>query len=207
MNSVLEKLLGSSARVKFIRLFLANPEGFFTLDDVSRRAKVAMPLARREISILKSIDLVKQREEIIQETIKLRSGETKIKKKKISGFALNPLFPYIHSLRNLFVNVAPVDKEKTVKELASVGRVKLIIFSGALIQSDGNRADLLIVGDSIRETKLDKVLKNIEAEMGRELVYAVFKTDDFMYRLGMYDKFIREILESPHDKVLDKLNV
>ena len=67
--------------------------------------------------------------------------------------------------------------------------------------------DLLLVGDSMKETKLDKVLKSIEAEIGKEIVYAVFKTDDFMYRLGMYDRFIRDILEYPHEKAVNKLNI
>ena len=35
MNTALEKLFGSSARVKIIRLFLSNPENVFSLDDVS----------------------------------------------------------------------------------------------------------------------------------------------------------------------------
>ncbi|MCK6462468.1 MAG: hypothetical protein L6Q29_01455 [Candidatus Pacebacteria bacterium] len=207
MNGVLEKLLGSASRVKIIRLFLANPEGFFTLEDVSRRAKVAMPLTRREISLFKSIDLIKQREETVEETIKLKSGETKTKKKKVVGYSLNAAFPFLHPLKNLFANVAPVDKEKVVKELGSVGKIKLVIFSGVFIQSDGSRVDLLLVGDAIRETKLDKVLKNIEAEIGREITYTVFKTEDFLYRLGMYDKFIRDVLEYPHEKALNKINV
>lgn len=207
MSGVLEKLFGSPARVKIIRLFLSNLGNVFTSEDVSRRAKVAMPLARREISLLKSVDLIKQKDDVVAETVKLKSGEIKTKKKKIVGYSFNPMFPYAHAFKNLFVNIAPVDKEKVVKELNSVGKIKLIIFSGAFIQSDGDRIDLLVVGDAIRETKLDKVLKNVEAEMGKELVYASFKTDDFMYRLGMYDKFIREVLESPHEKALNKLNI
>jgi len=28
-----------------------------------------------------------------------------------------------------------------------------------------------------------------------------------MYRLGMYDRFIRDILEYPHEKAVNKLNI
>jgi len=207
MNTALEKLFGSSARVKMIRLFLSNPENVFSLEDVSRRAKVPTPAAKRELSLFKTIGLIKQKDEIIDQPVKLKDGTIKIKKKKFNGYFLNALFPFVHALRNLVLNAAPVDKEAMVKEINTIGRIKLVIFSGIFTNRENSRVDLLLVGDSMKETKLDKVLKNIEAEIGKEIVYAVFKTDDFMYRLGMYDRFIRDILEYPHEKAVNKLNI
>lgn len=207
MNTALEKLFGSSARVKIIRLFLSNPENLFSLDDVSRRAKAPTPAAKREISLFKSIGLIKQRDETIDEIVKLKDGTEKIKKKKFNGYFLNTLFPFVHALRNLVINAAPADKEAMIKEINTIGRIKLVVFSGIFTNRENSRVDLLLVGDSMKETKLDKVLKNIEAEIGKEIVYAVFKTDDFMYRLGMYDRFIRDILEYPHEKAVNKLNI
>ncbi|RJQ31309.1 hypothetical protein C4572_02655 [Candidatus Parcubacteria bacterium] len=206
-NGVLEKLLGSGARVKIIRMFLLNPENIFTHEQISRRSKVPAPLTRREISLLKSITFIKPVEHFEEETIKLKSGETKIRRKKVEGLVLNNLFPFLHALRNLFLNVAPVDKEKVIKELCSVGRVKLLVFAGIFTHADNSRVDLLLVGDSVKETKLEKVLRNLEAEMGRELVYAVFNTEDFTYRMGMYDRFLRDILDYPHEKVVNKINL
>ena len=81
MNTALEKLFGSSARVKIIRLFLSNPESLFSLEDVSRRAKVLTPSAKREISLFKSIGLIKQRDETTDEIVKLKDGTEKIKRK------------------------------------------------------------------------------------------------------------------------------
>jgi len=207
MNTALEKLFGSSARVKIIRLFLSNPENVFSLEDVSRRAKAPTPIAKREISLFKAIGLIKQKDEIIDQPVKLKDGTIKIKKKKFNGYFLNALFPFVHALRNLVLNAAPVDKEAMIKEINTIGRIKLVVFSGIFTNHENSRVDLLLVGDSMKETKLDKVLKNIEADIGKEIVYAVFKTDDFMYRLGMYDRFIRDILEYPHEKAVNKLNI
>lgn len=207
MNTALEKLFGSSARVKIIRLFLSNPESLFSLEDISRRAKVLTPSAKREISLFKSIGLVKQRDETIDEIVKFKDGTEKIKKKKFNGYFLNALFPFVHALRNLVINAAPADKEAMIKEINTIGRIKLVVFSGIFTNRENSRVDLLLVGDAMKETKLDKVLKNIEAEIGKEIVYAVFKTEDFMYRLGMYDRFIRDILEYPHEKAVNKLNI
>ena len=165
------------------------------------------PVAKREISLFKAIGLIKQKDEIIDQPVKLKDGTIKIKKKKFNGYFLNALFPFVHALRNLVLNAAPVDKEAMIKEINTIGRIKLVVFSGIFTNHENSRVDLLLVGDSMKETKLDKVLKNIEADIGKEIVYAVFKTDDFMYRLGMYDRFIRDILEYPHEKAVNKLNI
>jgi hypothetical protein len=207
MAGVLEKLFGSSARIKIIRLFFLNPEILFSPREISRRAKVALPAARREILLLKNIGFIKEKEEKIDEIIKLKKGKIKNKKKKIQGLKLNTSFPFFHPLKNLIINTAPIDKEKLIKILSSIGRMKLIILSGIFIQSDDNNTDLLLVGDSIRKSALERALRNIEAQIGKELVYALFSTKEFLYRLGMYDRFVRDVLDYPHEKIVNKLNI
>lgn len=207
MDGVLEKLFGSSARVKIIRLFLFNPEVLFTPGVISRRAKVALPSVRRELALLKSVNLIKQKETVIENAVKLKNGKIKNNKKKIQGVALNPVFPFLHSLKNLILNAAPVDRKKLIRDINGVGKIKLMILSGIFTQNNNSRTDLFLVGNSIKESKLDRVLKNIEAEIGREITYAVFSADDFLYRLGMYDRFVRDVLDYPHEKVINKLNI
>jgi hypothetical protein len=43
---------------------------------------------------------------------------------------------------------------------------------------------------------------NEDEASGAELTYAVFDTKEFLYRLNMYDKLIRDILDYPHEVVL-----
>jgi hypothetical protein len=205
MNGVLEKLFGSAPRIKIIRLFFLNSETLFNTREISRRAKVNLLSVRREILLLKKIGFIKQKEERIDEIIKLKKGKIKNKKKKIQGLKLNLLFPFFHPLKNLVINTAPIDREKLTKMLSSIGRMKLIILSGIFIQSDDSNTDLLLVGDSIRRSALERVLRNIEAQIGKELIYAVFNTKEFLYRFGMYDRFIRDILDYPHEKIVNKL--
>jgi len=191
MAGVLEKLFGSSSRIKIIRLFFLNPEILFNPREISRRTKVALPAVRREILLLKNIGFIN----FIN------------KKKKIQGLKLNTLFPFLHPLKNLVINTAPIDKEKLIKILSSIGRMKLIILSGIFIQSDDSNADVFLVGDSIRRGALERALRNIEAQIGKELVYAVFSTKEFLYRFGMYDRFVRDVLDYPHEKIVNKLNI
>lgn len=205
-NAILENLFGSDARVKIIRLFLTNPDQFFTTEDISRRARVSMPVVRKETFSLLKINFIKERLEKIEEVIKLKKGKVKNKKKKIRGLRLNILFPLINPLRDLILNNS-FDKERFVKDLNSLGKMKLIIISGVLNQGEGKGTDLLVVGDSLRKSLLENILKKIEAQIGKEIVYAIFSTEEFMYRFSMYDRFLRDILDYPHEKLVNKLGI
>ena len=83
----------------------------------------------------------------------------------------------------------------------------MVIVAGVFIQNPDSRVDLLIVGDNLKRGSIDRIVKTMEAEIGKELTFASFETADFHYRLGMYDKLIRDILDYPHQKLLDKLNI
>ena len=62
--------------------------------------------------------------------------------------------------------------------------------------------DLLIVGDKMKRGKIEEGIRKLEAEIGAELVYAIFDTKEFLYRLNMYDKLVRDILDYPHEILL-----
>lgn len=184
---VLEKIFGSAAKVKIMRLFLFNPQQSFTLDAVVSWTKVARVTARREMSILEKIQLVKRR------TVKRKPTWT-----------LNDTFLYIKPLKEFLVEMGPIKHSDIASRLKKIGPLKLIIVSGVFTHDGESRVDLLIVGDKINRRALEGVIRAMEAEIGKELVYAVFDTSDFQYRLGMYDKLLRDILDYPHQKIVNK---
>jgi hypothetical protein len=53
----------------------------------------------------------------------------------------------------------------------------------------------------MNKSKIEEGMRRIEAEMGIELVYATFTTKDFIYRLNMYDKLVRDVLDFPHQVI------
>lgn len=207
MPSILEKLFGSSARVKIIRLFLLNPEGLFDAKEISRRCKIASKSTRKEISFLEKIGFIKHQSKTVGELIKLKNGKIKNRKKKISGLKLREDFPLLCALKSLFLSVDPVDKGKMVKALKALGKIKLIVFSGIFIRSDNSRVDLLLVGDAVRKGALERVLRKFESETGKDINYALLDTKEFLYRLGMHDRFIHDIFDYPHEKILNKLGI
>ena len=83
--------------------------------------------------------------------------------------------------------------------------MKLIVLAGVFLQQEDSRVDILIVGDEVKKKAVENTLRSIEAEVGKELSYALFETPDFLYRLSVYDKFVRDILDFPHEKIMNKI--
>lgn len=181
---ILGKVLGSSARVKIMRLFLLNRGKGFTSRDVAKRSRVNQLIVRRELRLLSSIGF--------------------IKKRSVSSLEwyFNNLFKYGAEFENLLLSSDTLSRQAILNNFKKVGKVKLIIISGVFIKNRNSRVDLLIVGDKMKRNKIEEGIKKIEAEIGVELVYAMFETKEFIYRLNMYDKLVRDILDYPHDVVL-----
>lgn len=207
MEGVLEQLFGSAARIKIIRLFLLNPSDFFAVREISRRCKVTTGTVKREVFLLKKVGFLKEKAEKIEEVIKLKNGKIKNKKKKIQGISLDDTFPLILPLKNLVVNSATVSRDSVIRKISKFGKIKMIILSGVFIQNDTSRIDVMVVGDSLNRGGIDRIMKWIESEVGKELSYAVFTTQDFSYRLSLRDKFIRDVLDYPHEKILNKIGL
>jgi hypothetical protein len=202
--SALNILFGSQERVKIMRLFLFNSEEIFDLDLICERSKVSTPKTRSEINVLEKAGLVKRRD-FSKIIIKKNHGKIIENKKKSRGFILNPEFTYMSALKQLLMNTQSLDGGDIVKRLAKAGKLKLVVVSGVFIQDPQSRVDILVVGDRISKNVLDRTIKNIESEIGKELTYAYFEVLDYQYRLQMYDKLVRDILDYPHEVLLDKI--
>lgn len=202
----LSKLFSGEARVKVMRLFLFNPEGSFSLDQIIEKARISGKEAKEEVDVLQKAGMISGRKsvQLIQTKRRDKIVETK---KKVVCWHLSPNFEYLLPLQNLLINTRPLRPNEILKRISSVGKLKLVIVSGVFIQNPDSRVDLLVVGDNLRRGSIDRIVKTMEAEIGKELTFASFETADFHYRLGMYDKLIRDIIDYPHQKLLDKLNI
>lgn len=210
----LGKLFSSDALVKIMRLFLMNQEEAFDLDDIVERSRVKDASAKLEIKLLLDIGFLKKKT-FIKEVIKPAKKKTaknarqrvgdkdpEIVKKKCQGWILNDKFSYIRPLQALLIETETLEREDLASKFKNVGKIKLLLAAGVFIQDEESRIDLLIVGDNLKKRTIEDIITRIEAEMGTELDYAIFDTDDFKYRVDMYDKLVCDILEFPHEKVI-----
>lgn len=205
---ILGKLFGTQEKVKIMRLFLFSPDKPFDLPDIALKTKSSLKDVKREISELSKLSLIKSRV-FFKEIIKVKNGNKKdeIVKKKMRGWILNRAFPYLMELQNLLINAQLIRHGEILKQLSNVGKLKTVIVSGVFIQDEDSRVDMLVVGDNLKKSAVENAVKTIESEIGREITYASFETDDFQYRLGMCDKLIRDILDYKHEKILDKIGI
>jgi len=140
--------------------------------------------------------------------------------KKISSrdrghrYALNPNFEFFQELKILIMKSSPAEKNRLVQRIYKLGRIKLALLSGIFLSnvdnsatSDNSVADLFIVGDDINKERLRLFLKSLEAEVGREIRLSIMDKEEFEYRYGMFDRFVRVLLESPHEKIINKLGL
>ena|SRR3989338_478451 len=181
---ILGKILGNPSRVKIMRLFLLNRGKGFKSKDIAMRSRVSSDMVRREIALLSSVNFIKKRSKISQE------------------WFFNSFFKYAGEFEELLVRSDTLNREKLMDNFNNVGRIKLLVVSGVFIKNNDSRVDLLIVGDALNKSRIEKGIKKLEAEIGVELVYAIFNTKEFIYRLTMYDKLIRDILDFPHEVLL-----
>lgn len=179
---ILGKILGSSARVKIMRLFLLNKEQGFKNKEIVKRSRVNAQNVSKELRLLASVGFVK---------------------KRAQDWHFDPNFKYGQELESLLVNSDSLDKNTIINNFKKVGKVKLLLVAGIFIKNKDSRVDLLIVGDKMKRGKIEEGIKKMEAEIGSELTYAVFDTKEFLYRLNMYDKLVRDMLDFPHEIILE----
>ena len=178
---IIGKILGNSARIKIMRLFLQNKGKIFSVKEVVKKSRVNASVARHEIKLLASAGFIK---------------------KLSAGWTFNLSFKYGAEFEELLINTDILNKKTVEDAFKKAGRIKLLLVSGVFIRDKDSRADLLIVGDKIKASKIDEGVRKLEAELGVELAYVVFETKEFAYRMDMYDKLVRDILDFPHEIII-----
>lgn len=186
MKKSVAHIFGGEAKVKIMRLFIFNPNLAFSSSEVAHRAKIRSNVARRELNGL------------------IKSG---LIRKRGKNCVLNNGYKYLPAIGNFLIDAAPFSEKEIVKKISATGNIKLILVSGIFMHLPDSRVDILVVGDNIKHARLISIISNIEAELGREIRYAVFDTSDFQYRMGIYDKLVRDVLDSDHHKILNKLGL
>lgn len=186
----LGKLFGSPARLKLLRLFLFNDDVPFSAADVAFRTKVSKDAVRKELSALVSIGVVRR-----------KAG------KSGTEYCASRKFPYYDALQAFVRATTNLGDSDMVSAIKRAGNVRLIVLSGLFTGALETKVDLLVVGDKLEDKPLETAIRSLEAELGRELRYASFATEDFRYRRGVYDRLLRDIFDYPNRIIHDRIGV
>ena len=175
---ILSKILDNQARVKIMRLFMLNKTVGFKNKEIAKRSRVNSDILRREINLLASVGFIKKRG---------------------TDWFFNPIFKYASEFELLLIGSDTLNKNAVLDNFKKTGKIKLLVISGIFIKDKDSRVDLLIVGDKVKRSKVEDEIRKLEAEIGSEITYALFDTAEFVYRLNMYDKLVRDVLDFPHE--------
>lgn len=185
----LGKLFGTPARLKLLRLFLFNDDLSFSSSEAAFRTKTPKPAARREIGVLASAGILRK-----------RSG------KSGNGYAANKKYTHYAALQKFLRDTTDIRDADILALLRRAGTLRVVALSGLFTGALESKVDMIIVGDRLEERPLATAIHTLEAELGRELRYASFTTEEFKYRVGVYDRLVRDVFDYPHRTILDKIS-
>lgn len=188
MSETLVSLFGSKEKTRLLRFFLQNPEMGYTLKEIAKRNMIKIKATKKELENLKKIKFV------------LRHT-----KKGKNTYTLNQNFIFYPELKNLIAKSNIYPQSGSMDKIKNIGNVKLAVISGAFINYPKSKADMILVADGVSRAKLKNLMNSLEAEIGKEVDFALMTMEEFKYRLNMLDKFILEFLEGPHEEIINKI--
>lgn len=211
---MIEQLFGSKTRVKLLQLFLTNPNRPFYVREITRKIDEQINSVRRELANLLSIGII-------------TSDNTNNR----LYYEVNQKYKYHDALAAIFggkkLNVSnsssksktAIKTTKAEKESASdekvivnnpiaeqikkAGNVRLLILTGQFTRDNSSGVDLLIVGD-MNMIQTEKAISDIEKTESKEIKFAVFKPQEFIYRKQIHDKFVVNVLDSKNQVLIDE---
>jgi hypothetical protein len=192
-KNVMDNLFGSRVRVKVLKFLFRNFPDDFDIARLAKRTQEPNLIIKKEIIDLKSMGL--------------------IRRKTTGRYAVNQDFEFFQELKALILKPSPAEKNSMAKKISRLGRIRLAIISGIFlndtntVESFNSLADLFIVGDDIDKDRLRMFLRALEAEVGAELKFTLMAPEEFQYRHGMFDRFVRVLLEGPHEKIINRLGI
>ncbi|MFA7314550.1 MAG: hypothetical protein WC025_01300 [Candidatus Magasanikbacteria bacterium] len=200
---MLEQLFGSKTRLKLLRIFYTESERAFFVRELSRLVDVQINAVRRELEILLSMDIVKEKEVKVKED----SNELEVGEKLRKYYELNPESIIYSELQALLIKDKVAGQRDFIKEFEKkMSDTRLLVLSGEFTNDKKAPTDLLVVG-KIKPRALAKIVEDYEKDFGFNIRYTVMTEEEFMDRRYVMDKFLYALFEADNLKVINKLGV
>ena len=180
---MLKALFSSKTRIKLLTTFLLNPDEEYFIRELTRKLDEQINSIRRELDNLKKIGLLRSR----------------VRNRK-KYYYTNKDFVIYNELKDIILKAMNTDSD-LIRQIGKMGNVELLLLSGVFVGKE-SPVDLLVVGD-LNKDKLQKLLAE-SSKMGKDLRFTTMNKKDFLYRLEMKDKFIRDLITD--DKSIVAIN-
>lgn len=181
--AMLDKLFTSRVRVRLLTLFLTHPTEAFYIRQITRLTGETYNNVRQELQNLAELGLI--------------LGE---RRANAIYYRANPehfLFPELKSIILKTEAIGDVLREK----LATLGNVRVAFVYGSTAKGTelaSSDIDLMLIGE-VDLDELNRIVDQIEEELGRTVNYAVFDEGEWRDRVAKRHSFAMDILT--HEKV------
>lgn len=177
---MLKRLFTSKARIKLLETFLLNPEAEFFIRELTRRLGEQINSVRRELGNLKNLGLLRSR-----------------MKDRKKFYIVNKHFLLFNELRAIVMKSSGT-LEQLAKKIQKLGDIDLLIISGVFIEKNAP-TDLFIVGNVNKQALSD--FFNREFDPKYPIKTSVLSREDFLYRLKINDKFVKDIVNDSENVI------
>ncbi len=178
---MLEKLLGSEARVKILNLFLLNAGSEYYLREIAQRTGLAVRSVQRTVRDLTDIAILHRE----------RRGN-------LVYFRLNIENPIVPDLKAMFLKTVGLG-DLLRETLAGESKIEAAFIYGSVAkgeESAGSDIDLAMIGDLPPQT-LTELLEDLERVTGREVNATVFTRAEWGSRAASGEHFVTTLLREP----------
>lgn len=178
---MLNDLFISKVRVKMLQLFMLNPTQMFHVREIVRQVDEEINAVRRELQRMEKGSMVRS---------EWRANRRYYEFKKEYLF-----YPELLAMMNKIGGLGG----EIIQNRAKLGKVKFAFISGGFARGKipgPKDVELLMVG-TIVLPELSALVKNEEANRGREINYTVMPEEEYKYRVTRRDPFILDVLERP----------
>ena len=221
---MLNKLFGSQARVKILKLFLTRPNEKFYIRQIARDLKLQLNSVRRELENLEQFGILVSnpgemdepdkealtREDFIRQIkppdkSKAKSKEIPLKYEK-KYYQADKGFILYREIKDLIVRAQLLYEKDFVDKIRRAGIAKLLILTGFFVNETDKPVDLFVVG-RFNKRRLNRTIKELQGDLGREVNYTIMSVNEFKYRRDITDVFLFDILEGAKITVIDEFGV
>lgn len=220
---MLDRLFGSATRLKLLKHFLFNPEGRFTVPILAVKLQLQADVLKKELDNLQKFGLLESLldyqhkqvdpasvetsdEEVEDEDTEAEAAEVEFKPgREVKYFALNRQFILNDEIKTLIIRAQVLYERDFIDKLLTVGNIKYLLLTGIFLNRTDTPVDLLMVG-RVNKVKLGKIIKDFEKELGREINFSHFETNEFIYRRNITDVFLYNILDGDKMVIIDTLD-
>lgn len=174
----LQDLFISRVRVKLLELFFTQTGEMYYVREITRLIHEEINAVRRELDRMVGFGLLKSEQ---------RGNRL--------YYFLNPRYPYYQELQRMVAKSTGIGK-KFNQLRRKLGTLEFVMFSDLFAVGQGGKQgeiDILVIGDVVL-SEVDALIKEEQAERGREINYAVFSLEEFDFRKTRRDPFIMDVL-------------